>query len=614
MASAVLLGRALELDADPANLLGLAALVLLADRPAAAADVGFQLSFGATLGILALAGPAHSRRAPPAPARGPRGRGLGRRAVRPRPGPRRLVPPPRPRRGPAEHRGGAALRRRAARRSRGPARGAPRRRARRSSRATSRGSRPARCACRATSARLGPWLDLRVAAPSLRGRGALRGRPRPALPGPPARRPRAAARRATVVLVAGRLSRPADGRLHLTVIDVGQGDSLAPALALGARPSLVDAGGSSDPRFDPGERRVAPGAVASGRAPSRRPRRHARPPRPRRGRALPAARVPRGGDLGGPGAPPRPGLAARGSRSCRRGRGARSRWPGAWASTGTASGSTCSARSGRASRPPRVRNEDSVVLDVVVRRGASSAHRRRRRARRSATLRCRPLVRAEGAAPREPHRAAASELLARRGRRGWPSSRPGRTTRSATLTPKSSSAIVARAPSSCGRTGTAPWTWPRTAGGSGCGRPGRARSAASAEGRATCAKISRLRTGAGGRQVGRGPPADGPATADEPEREVLHRQRPEALHAGRPPARRRGRGGGCRAASRRSTRDAEARRRRRPAAPADFSQFLLGLAAQAGTLLVGGEGLPEGTTPARSARGRRAPSSRSSTC
>ena len=57
MASAVLAGRALELDADPSNLLGLAALVLLADRPAVAADVGFQLSFGATLGILALAGP-----------------------------------------------------------------------------------------------------------------------------------------------------------------------------------------------------------------------------------------------------------------------------------------------------------------------------------------------------------------------------------------------------------------------------------------------------------------------------------------------------------------------------------------------------------------------------
>ena len=57
MASAVLVGRALELDADAANLLGVAALVLLAHRPASAADVGFQLSFGATLGILALSGP-----------------------------------------------------------------------------------------------------------------------------------------------------------------------------------------------------------------------------------------------------------------------------------------------------------------------------------------------------------------------------------------------------------------------------------------------------------------------------------------------------------------------------------------------------------------------------
>ena len=57
MASAVLAGRALELDTDASNLLGLAALLLLVDRPAAAADVGFQLSFGATLGILVLASP-----------------------------------------------------------------------------------------------------------------------------------------------------------------------------------------------------------------------------------------------------------------------------------------------------------------------------------------------------------------------------------------------------------------------------------------------------------------------------------------------------------------------------------------------------------------------------
>ncbi|HUL79949.1 MAG TPA: ComEC/Rec2 family competence protein, partial [Vicinamibacteria bacterium] len=57
MASAILAGRALELDSDASNLLGLAGLLLLGHRPAAAADVGFQLSFGATLGILALADP-----------------------------------------------------------------------------------------------------------------------------------------------------------------------------------------------------------------------------------------------------------------------------------------------------------------------------------------------------------------------------------------------------------------------------------------------------------------------------------------------------------------------------------------------------------------------------
>ena len=57
MAAAVLLGRALELDGDTANLLGLAALVLLAHRPSNVADVGFQLSFAATLGIVLLTPP-----------------------------------------------------------------------------------------------------------------------------------------------------------------------------------------------------------------------------------------------------------------------------------------------------------------------------------------------------------------------------------------------------------------------------------------------------------------------------------------------------------------------------------------------------------------------------
>jgi competence protein ComEC len=50
----LLAGRALDLDADLANLLGLAALVLLAHRPSNVTDVGFQLSFGATLGLVVL--------------------------------------------------------------------------------------------------------------------------------------------------------------------------------------------------------------------------------------------------------------------------------------------------------------------------------------------------------------------------------------------------------------------------------------------------------------------------------------------------------------------------------------------------------------------------------
>jgi competence protein ComEC len=54
MAGVLVVGRALDLDADLSNLLGLAALALLVHRPSAIADVGFQLSFGATLGILLL--------------------------------------------------------------------------------------------------------------------------------------------------------------------------------------------------------------------------------------------------------------------------------------------------------------------------------------------------------------------------------------------------------------------------------------------------------------------------------------------------------------------------------------------------------------------------------
>jgi competence protein ComEC len=54
MASVLLLGRCWDLDSDPANLLGLAAGLLLLCHPSAVMDVGFQLSFSATLGIVML--------------------------------------------------------------------------------------------------------------------------------------------------------------------------------------------------------------------------------------------------------------------------------------------------------------------------------------------------------------------------------------------------------------------------------------------------------------------------------------------------------------------------------------------------------------------------------
>jgi competence protein ComEC len=55
MAVVVLAGRALDMKADVVNLLSLAALVLMAHRPSAVGDAGFQLSFAATLGIVVLA-------------------------------------------------------------------------------------------------------------------------------------------------------------------------------------------------------------------------------------------------------------------------------------------------------------------------------------------------------------------------------------------------------------------------------------------------------------------------------------------------------------------------------------------------------------------------------
>lgn len=64
MAVVLLAGRALALDADGANLLGLAAALLQVHRPSAVADVGFQLSFAATLGLIVFTRPLVDRARP----------------------------------------------------------------------------------------------------------------------------------------------------------------------------------------------------------------------------------------------------------------------------------------------------------------------------------------------------------------------------------------------------------------------------------------------------------------------------------------------------------------------------------------------------------------------
>jgi competence protein ComEC len=57
MAGVLLLGRTVDLDSDLANLLGLAAFGLIVVRPSDVGDAGFQLSFAATLGLLVLSRP-----------------------------------------------------------------------------------------------------------------------------------------------------------------------------------------------------------------------------------------------------------------------------------------------------------------------------------------------------------------------------------------------------------------------------------------------------------------------------------------------------------------------------------------------------------------------------
>ena len=253
MAAAVLVGRALEVDADPANLLGFAAILLLADQPSSAADVGFQLSFGATLGILAFVAPL-TRGVPRLPLRldlALAASVAAQCALAPLLAGHfhRLAPAAILLNVAAVPLSAAVLLAGFAVLALAPIGGA------------GVAGSLAWVAARALrqSGDLGPaadWLDVRVPGPSLAvlalhvaGLGLLlRGRRLHGL---------AALAASHAALAFGPMAPVADGRLHLTVVDVGQGDSLLLRSPSG-RAIVVDAGGSRDPRFDPGERRVAP--------------------------------------------------------------------------------------------------------------------------------------------------------------------------------------------------------------------------------------------------------------------------------------------------------------------------------------------------------------------
>ena len=254
MAAAVLLGRALELDGDTSNLLGLAALVLLAHRPSNVTDVGFQLSFAATLGIVLLTPPlvAGLPRLPLRAELAVAGSLAAQAALLPllaahfhRTAPAALVlnllavplssavlvaglalvagalvlPPLAPLLGDVAWVLAHALRR------------------------------------SSDLATLAPTLDWRVPALSFlalaawaAGLARIRGGRRTA---------------GLALLLVAQLAPavepgpPGDGRLHLAVLDVGQGDALVVRSPRG-RSFVVDAGGSSRGRFDLGERVVGP--------------------------------------------------------------------------------------------------------------------------------------------------------------------------------------------------------------------------------------------------------------------------------------------------------------------------------------------------------------------
>lgn len=256
MGAVLVAGRCLDLDADLANLLGLAALLVLVDRPSAVTDVAFQLSFAATLGILLLT-PILVRRAPVLPLRLELALAASF-AAQLTLAPlllahfNRLAP-------------AALLLNLAA---------VPL-----SSAVLLTGTVAASCPPAWTAAqRFAGDLAWMAAHALLRSADPVRQMPAldVRLPAPPpwavvlfvaglvglatGKWTKAATGLAAVgflALLVGRRPPAPDGRLHLTVLDVGQGDCLVVRTPAG-RIWLVDAGGSFDGRFDVGEAVVAP--------------------------------------------------------------------------------------------------------------------------------------------------------------------------------------------------------------------------------------------------------------------------------------------------------------------------------------------------------------------